>query len=182
MATSGNELLIAFDPEKCTQCAGCQIACKSWRELPFGVQFRRVLNLWTGRYPRVKSTSLSLSCLHCVTPACAAACPEKAIVKRVENGLVEVDSALCIGCRLCAAACLYGVPQFGVNDTMVKCDLCPGLSKNGAAPPCVETCPGEALTLIGISSSEKLLHEEQIIRLLSMHNRSETKEPMCRSF
>lgn len=70
-------------------------------------------------------------------------------------------------CRMCGP----GGPGGGcgcVNDTMVKCDLCPGLLKNGVAPPCAETCPGDALTLISISSSEKLLHEEQIIRLLSM--------------
>lgn len=165
MAASGKELFISFDPEKCTQCAGCQTACKSWRELPFGVNYRRVLNLWKGCYPEVKNSSLSLSCLHCVTPACAAACPEEAIAKRADTGLVVVDSALCTGCRLCAEACLYGVPQFGADNTMVKCDLCPGLLKNGVTPPCVETCPGKALTLISISSSEKLLHEEHTLRL-----------------
>lgn len=172
MAAPSNELLISFDPEKCTQCAGCQTACKSWREVPFGVNFRWVLNLWKGCYPKVKNTSLSLSCLHCVNPACAAACPEEAIVKRTDNGLVVVDSSLCTGCRLCAEACLYGVPQFGLDDTMEKCDLCLNLLKNKVTPPCVETCPGKALTLVSISSSEKLLQEEQIIRLLSMQNHS----------
>jgi anaerobic dimethyl sulfoxide reductase subunit B (iron-sulfur subunit) len=170
MTAHNKELLIAFDPEKCTQCTGCQTACKSWRDLPLGVNFRRVLNLWEGGYPKVKSTSVSMSCLHCVTPACAAACPEEAIAKQADNGLVVVDSALCTGCGLCAEACPYGVPQFGANDKMVKCDLCPSLLRNAAAPPCVETCPGKALTLISISASEKLLQEEQSARLLSMQS------------
>lgn len=170
MTAAGKELLISFDPEKCTQCAGCQTACKSWRELPFGVNYRRVLNLWQGSYPRVKNTSLSLCCLHCVDPACAAACPEEAISKRADNGLVVVDSTLCTGCRLCAEACLYGVPQFGVDDTMVKCDLCPSLLENAIPPPCVETCPGKALTLISVSAAEKLVQEAQTLRLLSVQN------------
>ena len=166
--TSGKELLIVFDPEKCTQCAGCVTACKTWRELPFGVNYRRILNFWRGFFPTIKNTSLSLSCLHCIHPACAAACPEEAIIKQADDGLVVVDSALCTGCRLCAEACQYGVPQFGVNDSMEKCDLCPSLLENQIAPPCVETCPGKALTLISTSSSEKLLYEKQIIQALSI--------------
>jgi anaerobic dimethyl sulfoxide reductase subunit B (iron-sulfur subunit) len=49
-----------------------------------------------------------------------AACPEEAIAKRADTGLVVVDSALCTGCRLCAKACLYGVPQFGADNTMLN--------------------------------------------------------------
>ena len=79
MAGHTNEFLIGFDPEKCTQCHGCEIACKSWRQLPYGIQYRRVLNLWRGEYPEVKTVSLSLACLHCVEPACAVACPGEAL-------------------------------------------------------------------------------------------------------
>jgi hypothetical protein len=40
--------------------------------------------------------------------------------------------------------------------------------KNGRFNNVAGTCPCVALTLISTSSSEKLLHEEQSIRLLSM--------------
>ena len=43
MAEPKKELMIRFDPEKCTQCHGCEIACKTWRELDYGVRYRRVL-------------------------------------------------------------------------------------------------------------------------------------------
>jgi len=31
-----------------------------------------------------------------------------------------------------------------------------------AAPPCVDTCPGAALSFIEVSQSEKMVHEEII--------------------
>lgn len=166
MPASEKEYLIDFDSEKCTQCHGCEIACKAWRELSYGVQYRRVLNLWQGEYPNVKNASLSLACLHCVEPACAAACPEGAIFKRLQDGLVIVDEALCTGCELCAEACAFGVPEFGSNGIMQKCDFCCDRQLAGASPPCVDTCPGGALSLIEISQSEKMVHEAKITRLL----------------
>jgi anaerobic dimethyl sulfoxide reductase subunit B (iron-sulfur subunit) len=166
MPASEKEYLIDFDAEKCTQCHGCEIACKAWRELRYGIQYRRVLNLWKGEYPNVKNASLSLACLHCVEPACAVACPENAISKRVEDGLVVVDETLCTGCEICAEACAFGVPQFGDNGVMQKCDFCRDQQLAGASPPCVDTCPGEALSFIEISPSEKAVHEEKIRQLL----------------
>jgi ferredoxin len=70
---------LLVDPEKCIQCHGCEIAFKTWRDLDYGVQYRRVLNIWQGEYPRVKNAFLSMACLHCVEPAFVSACPEEAI-------------------------------------------------------------------------------------------------------
>jgi anaerobic dimethyl sulfoxide reductase subunit B (iron-sulfur subunit) len=165
MAESKKELMIRFDPEKCTQCHGCEIACKTWRDLEYGVRYRRILNIWQGEYPRVKNASLSMACLHCVDPACVPACPEEAITKRVEDGLVVVDKILCNGCGICADACVYGVPQFGHNGIMQKCDLCRGQQLVHALPPCVETCPGEALFLIEVGQAEKMIYEDKIGQL-----------------
>lgn len=172
MTESNQEMIIVFDPEKCTQCMGCESACKSWRKVPYGIKFRRVFNLWNGNYPIVKNSSLSLNCLHCVQPACAEACPVEAIVKDERSGLVEVDATLCIGCESCADACPYGIPQFNNEGTMMKCDLCLDRLAGEVMPPCVETCPGHALTLVNISSSEKSLYEEQVANLLKGENRA----------
>ena len=168
MAVSNKEVLIGFDSAKCTQCHGCEIACKTWRALAYGVQYRRVLNFWQGDYPHVKSASLSLACLHCVEPACVAACPEEAISKGVKDGLVAVDETLCTACGICAEACVFGVPQFGDNGIMQKCDLCRNQQLGRAVPPCVDTCPGGALSFIEVSPSEKMVHEEKITRLLGL--------------
>lgn len=160
------EYMILFDPDKCTQCHGCETACKQWRELPYGVRFRRVYNLWTGTFPEVKSASLSLACLHCVDPACAAACPVDAITKSEADGRVLVDEDLCIGCRACAKACPFGVPQFDADRTMRKCDLCLDQPGAGVAPPCVQTCSGHALTLAEVTEEEKRARETAVSEIL----------------
>ena len=163
---SEKEYLVDFDAGKCTQCHGCEIACKAWRELNYGVQYRRVLNLWQGEYPKIKNASISLVCLHCVEPACAAACPEDAIFKREADGLVLVDKTICNGCGICADACVFGVPQFAENGIMQKCDLCCDQQLGNAPPPCVDTCPGGALSYIEISQADKKAIEEKILRQL----------------
>lgn len=173
METSNLETFIAFYPEKCTQCMGCQNACKSWRELPYGMLYRKVINLWDdGNFPNIKNISLSLGCLHCISPECAQNCPVEAITKNKESGLVEVHEELCIGCQQCFETCPYGVPQFDAGDTMQKCDLCTGLEELRGSPPCIATCPGQALELTYGSVEEKRLHQELISRILSKRQKN----------
>lgn len=167
MSALRKEYQITFDAAKCIQCHGCETACKSWRGLPPGIRYRRVLNLWDGGYPAVKSASLSLACLHCVDPACVAVCPAEALAKDPATGRVLVDADRCIGCRACAGACPFGVPQFGPDKIMRKCDLCLDEPLAGTAPPCVATCPGKALALGEISPQEKKAVEATVAGLLA---------------
>ena len=157
------EWMIWFDHEKCTQCHGCEVACRTWRGLDHGVWFRRVGNVWRGGYSQGKSHSVSLGCLHCVAPGCAAVCPEEAISKRESDGRVTVDRELCTGCGACLDACPYGVPQFGPAGIMEKCDLCQDQPGQEFGPPCVATCPGDALSLRAVKIREKAAHQKSML-------------------
>ncbi len=77
--------------------------------------------------------------------ACVQICPEKAISKRTEDGIVVVNRRKCVGCRSCAKACPFHIPQYGKAGVMQKCDLCLERLGQGKLPSCVATCPGEAL-------------------------------------
>ena len=157
-----------FFKENCIQCHACEVACKSWRNVELGVKWRRVENIWEGVYPNVKCSSVSVSCMHCVEPACVEACPEEAISKRAEDGIVLVDSEKCIGCRTCFEACPFGVPRFGANDKMQKCDRCISESESsGEDPPCVRTCPTRALALMKMDGKKKKEAEKSMATLYS---------------
>lgn len=134
-----------FDPARCVQCHACEAACKALHGVEPGVRWRRVIPVWSGAFPAVTNKSVSFACLHCGDPPCEAICPRGAIEKRREDGIVVVDPKKCFGCHLCFTACPFGVPQFGSDGRMQKCDLCVDLLDQGKEPACVATCPAEAL-------------------------------------
>ena len=135
-----------LDLTRCTSCYACVVACKSHHtNSEEGVFRRRVFTLESGVYPEVRLANLSLSCMHCSTPACRDVCPMHAIQKRAEDGLVLVDPNLCIGCKMCFVACPFGIPQFGKKGKMEKCDFCVERLEEGLNPACVDVCPARAL-------------------------------------
>ncbi|OGP70087.1 MAG: hypothetical protein A2169_15310 [Deltaproteobacteria bacterium RBG_13_47_9] len=71
--------------------------------------------------------------------------PTKAIQKRMEDGLVLVDLERCIGCKMCMTACPFGIPQFGRDGKMRKCDFCSDRLEKGLNPVCMNVCPTRAL-------------------------------------
>ncbi|MEJ2067827.1 MAG: 4Fe-4S binding protein [Deltaproteobacteria bacterium] len=102
--------------------------------------------------------------MHCVDPACIAVCPEDAITKRSEDGIVVVDKDACSGCQACLEACPFDVPQFGADGMMQKCDLCLDVIKvNSESPPCVMTCPTQALVFGVMNTKEKEAAEQSMI-------------------
>jgi len=142
--------------DRCVQCHACEVACKSWNGVELGIQWRRVVDFWEGQFPKVTNRTISYGCMHCAQPACARVCPAGAVSKRADDGIVLVDQNKCIGCRSCAAACPFDVPQYGSTGTMQKCTMCLDRLQQGKQPSCVATCPGEALafgTLDELSAS-----------------------------
>ncbi|MEJ2109385.1 MAG: 4Fe-4S dicluster domain-containing protein [Acidobacteriota bacterium] len=134
-----------LNTDRCIQCHACELACKSWNGLSPGIQWRKVMDIWQGRFPDVTDRTVSFSCAHCEKPSCLDACPERAISKDPDNGIVSVDPGKCSGCKTCLTACPFRVPQYGEDGIMQKCDMCLERLNQGKGPSCVSTCPGEAL-------------------------------------
>ena len=131
--------------DRCVQCHACEVACKSWNGIELGVKWRKVLDVWSGQFPNVANRTISYSCMHCSKPRCIEICPQKAIAKRADDGIVVVDQGKCIGCKSCFKACPFHIPQYGKSGRMQKCDMCLERLSQGKQPACVATCPGEAL-------------------------------------
>ncbi len=140
-----------IDQSRCTGCYTCTVACKDWHDVPAGpVNWRWLVTVENGKYPKVFVAFLSLSCLHCAEPTCISACPADAITKRTQDGIVVVDKESCLGkeaCGLCEEACPYHAPQFSDEQKarVEKCDLCADRWEEGKKPVCVEACPMRAL-------------------------------------
>jgi anaerobic dimethyl sulfoxide reductase subunit B (iron-sulfur subunit) len=145
-----------FESDKCVQCHACEVACMAKNNVDLGVHLRRVLSVWGGSFPNVTNQGISLACMHCGDPACMAVCPTGAIQKQPDTGIVTVDQSKCIGCHYCFFACPFGVPQYGADGTMQKCQLCADDLAAGKDPVCVSTCPAGALHVGRLEDLSKL--------------------------
>lgn len=87
---------------------------------------------------------LARICNHCDNPACAAACPRKAIYKRDEDGIVLIDQERCRGYQECIKACPYKKTFYNlINRASEKCIGCYPRVEQGFQSLCVEGCIGK---------------------------------------
>ena len=144
------QLTLLIDLDNCIGCHACTVACKMENNIESDA-WVNVLTIGGGKldwpagvYPNLSLQYLPVSCMHCENPPCVDVCPTSAMYKRREDGIVLVDSARCIGCRLCVWACPYNVIDYSTKqdlDRVVsKCTLCSHRVDIGLKPACVETC------------------------------------------
>ena len=131
---------IVSDNDKCTGCLACVVTCidHHYSETEKDAVSGRLYKLTVESSGYTKY--ITESCRHCKNAPCAAVCPAGAITVS-ESGWVQISRALCIGCRACAGACPFDIPQFNPDGTMFKCDGC------GGDPACINICPNKALSL-----------------------------------
>jgi formate dehydrogenase iron-sulfur subunit len=153
---------VLVDLTACIGCRTCESVCAEANGLPepdskeeLVPGKRRETNdkRWTvvNAYSPVTGEVYAKSqCMHCVEPACAAACLTKALHKTKE-GPVVWDPNKCMGCRYCMVSCPFDAPKFEYsswNPKIQKCRMCYEQIASGKrkVPACVENCPGQALT------------------------------------
>jgi anaerobic dimethyl sulfoxide reductase subunit B len=139
---------LRLDLDRCVGCMACAVACMDQNDLEVSGEptaWRQVFAVESGTYPEARIRYVSLACMHCADAPCLEACPTGAICRSPATGAVVVDASRCIGCHSCSIACPFGVPRFGRDGAMQKCDLCSARIEQGLEPACVRVCPNKAL-------------------------------------
>ncbi|VAV89980.1 Anaerobic dimethyl sulfoxide reductase chain B, iron-sulfur binding subunit [hydrothermal vent metagenome] len=159
------KLGLVIDLDICVGCHACAVNCKEWNtsgkmaplsdllpygDKPDGVWFNRI-HTFEAVEPVTgvsRTVHFPKSCLHCDDAPCVPVCPTGASYKREEDGIVLVNTDICIGCKLCSWACPYGAREYDEDEgVMKKCTLCVDKIYNQNLPPesrvpaCVSTCP-----------------------------------------
>ena len=137
-----------LDQSRCIGCHACTTACKSENEVPVGVTRTYVKSVDVGVFPQVRRVFQVTRCNQCEDAPCVAACPTRAMYRR-EDGIVDFDKSICIGCKACMAACPYDAIFINPEDhSAEKCNMCAHRLDMGLEPACVTVCPTEAI-LVG---------------------------------
>lgn len=168
-----DQLTFLFNIEYCTGCMACVVACQDQNDLKAGnVNFRTVESFEKGPYPAIVGC-FSIACMHCGDAPCLMACPTGALSRHEENGVVDINRDLCIGCKSCALACPFGAPKFTEDGKMAKCDLCYVRVAHGLKPACVHTCTTGALQYGSLEELTKIKSRDAAMRILKSSGLSE---------
>jgi formate dehydrogenase iron-sulfur subunit len=150
---------VLVDTTRCAGCRACEAACAEANQNPApdaaaDLSVRRdtsqhvftVINQSsrTGLEPRFGKKQ----CMHCLAPACASACPVRAMDK-LPTGPVVYDASRCMGCRYCMVACAFDIPKYEYERAaprVRKCGFCAERQAAGVEPACTSVCPTGALT------------------------------------
>ena len=155
-----------LDQDKCIGCHACTTACKSENEVPLGVTRTYVKSVEVGAFPQVRRSFQVTRCNQCADAPCVAACPTQAMYRR-EDGIVDFDKSVCIGCKACIAACPYDAIFINPEDNSAeKCNLCAHRLEVGLEPACVTVCPTGAILVGDLndpgSTVAEIVHREAV--------------------
>lgn len=141
---------IKLNQDRCISCKACEVHCKVKNRVPNGARLGQHISVGPiskGGLPRIMN--LFMPCYHCEHPWCVSACPTGAMTRREPDGIVYVQSELCVGCKACIIACPWNVPQWDdATGRAIKCDFCRDRIDVGLLPACVTGCTSHALSFV----------------------------------
>ena len=149
---------VLVDTTRCVGCRACEAACSEANHNPPPAEGDDVLSTRrdttqhaftvVNKVEGIEGRFAKRQCMHCISPACAAACPVRAMDKKPE-GPVTYDPSNCLGCRYCMVACPFDIPKYEYDSNaprVRKCQFCAERQAAGLKPACTEVCPSGALT------------------------------------
>ncbi len=117
-----------IDTTTCIGCKACEAACQQWNDQgttygTFDGTYQTMPEVrhdfWNLiKFKEIEHEDNSLDwifskyqCMHCVEPGCMDVCPVPGAIFRHDNGIVDFDHNLCIGCGYCIAGCPFDIPR-----------------------------------------------------------------------
>jgi len=162
-----SKYILQHDEPNCIGCRACEVHCTSNKGLGPGPSPCKIVSAGpvdVDGQPRMHFTFMP--CFHCEEPWCVKACPTGAMQKREKDGIVFVESSICIGCKSCITACPWGTPQWNPEtNKVVKCDFCMDRVDAGLKPACVTKCVTGCLSF-GVANEVPDPRRERYARFL----------------
>ncbi len=147
------QLGLSIDLNRCIGCKTCIVACRNHYDLvdyatavPNSLPYYlRVESRGMGVYPDVAADFRVVPCQQCPAPLCVDACPEGAIRKDPQTGIVRIQQDLCTGCNAVAG---------------------PSLAEKGKFSPCMAECPAHINVqgYLGLAAKGKYREALQLIK------------------
>lgn len=168
------------DSNLCIGCQACSIGCRAENNIPDGV-YR--LQVWINGPQKLSDGSFMYdyhrqSCVHCEHTPCVSVCPTGASWVN-SDGIVLVNTDLCVGCLYCVAACPYQAryvhPETKAPD---KCTFChESRLARGEEPACVTVCPTDALVFGDLNDPKSKINKVLASRVTFREKISKGTEP-----
>ncbi len=184
----GRKFVMVIDLSKCKNARTCVESCQKAHHLDYNEEYMKILLLQD--HEEADPYWFPKPCYHCDEPPCVTVCPTGATFKR-DDGIVLVDSDRCIGCKFCVTSCPYSVRQFhwshkpkfddtsqpyspetsvpGEVGTVMKCNFCPDMLRQGKLPHCVSACP-MGVIYFGDKNEDMVTNGEETVRFSELIN------------
>ncbi len=176
------KFVMVIDLAKCKNARNCVESCQKAHNLDYHEEFMKVQLIQNNE--ETSPYWFPKPCFHCDEPPCVTVCPTGATFKR-DDGIVLIDNDRCIGCKFCITSCPYSARQFNwshkakfddtdqpyspetsvpaAEGTVMKCDFCPDMLRQGKLPHCATSCP-MGVIYSGDKNEDMVTNGEETVR------------------